>query len=107
LLLAGCPRHSVTVHAEFNHWLEADGTTHWQLILTPDAWRQLGHGERLDAHHQNISPRAVKTVSALIDANLEHMHLCPREWTMADVRHFDNGYLTFAGSCDTPPGERT
>jgi hypothetical protein len=106
-LLAACSQKHVTVHAEFDHWIEPDGTTHWLLTLPPEAWKQLGHGERLDATHQNISERTVKTVSELIDANLDHMHLCPGEWTMGDIRRFDNGYLTFAGSCDMPAGART
>jgi len=107
LLLSACARAPVTTHAEFDHWVEADGTTHWQLTLTPDAWRQVGRGEPLDAHHQNMSPDTLKTLSKLIDASLAHVHLCPGEWTMGDVRHFDDGYLIFAGSCDMPVGART
>ena len=61
LLLSACARTPATVHAEFDHWVETDGTTHWQLTLTPDAWRQVGRGEPLDARHQNMSPDTLKT----------------------------------------------
>lgn len=107
LLLAGCTREPPAVRAEFDHWMEPDGTIHWQLTVTPAAWHQLGHGERLDAHHQRISRRAASAVSDLIDANLRSLHLCPGEWTLGDVRHFENDFLTFAGYCDTPVGSRT
>jgi len=107
LLAAACAPKHVTVHASFDHWTEADGSTHWLLTLPPETWKQLGHGEPLDATHQNISERSVRNVTELIDKNLEHMHLCPGAWTMGDVRHFEDGYLTFAGSCDPPAGART
>ena len=71
-----CAEH-VTVHAAFDHWNESDGRTHWLLTLPPETWRQLGHGERLDATHQNISERSVRTVSELIDKNLEHIICVP------------------------------
>ena len=107
LLLSACTRAPVTTHAEFDHWVEADGTTHWQLTLTPDAWQQVGRGAPLDAHHQHMSQDTLKTLSKLIDASLEHVHLCPGQWTMGDVRHFEDGYLIFAGFCDAPVGART
>ena len=107
LLLTGCSQKPAAVRAEFDHWMEPDGTIHWQLTVTPAAWQKLGQGERLDARHQKISERAVSAVSALIDANLRHLHLCPGQWTMGDVRHFDNDYLTFAGFCDSSVGART
>jgi hypothetical protein len=107
LLLAACTRSPATAHAEFDHWIEADGTTYWQLTLTPAAWQQVGRGEPLDEHHQHMSPHTLETLSKLIDASLERMHLCPGEWTMGDVRHFEDGYLIFIGSCDTPAGART
>ncbi len=107
LLLSACTRAPVTTHAEFDHWVEADGVTHWQLTLTPAAWQQVGQGEPLDAHHQHMSQDTLKTLSKLIDASLEHVHLCPGEWTMGDVRHLEDGYLIFAGFCDAPSGART
>jgi hypothetical protein len=107
LLLAGCSKEPAPVRADFDHWMEPDGTIHWMLTVTPAAWQKLGKGERLDARHQKISESALSAVSELIDANLRYLHLCPGQWTMGDVRHFDNDYLTFAGSCDTPVGSRT
>ncbi len=106
-LYTACSQKTVTVHAAFDHWTEPDGTTHWLLTLPRETWQRLGHGEQLDATHQDISERSVRTVSELIDKNREHMHLCPGEWTMGDVRHFENGYLTFQGACDLPAGART
>ena len=103
---AGCARIP-RVPAEFDHWTADDGTTRWQLTLPPETWRQLGRGERLDATHQNISRRSLQTVSELIDASLATTHLCPGKWTMGDLRRSEDGYLTFAGSCDAPVGTRT
>jgi hypothetical protein len=107
LLLAACARQSPSVGAEFDHWMEPDGTIHWRMTITPATWQQLGRGELLDGRHQHISRRAVGAVSDLINENLRRSRLCPGEWTMGEVRHFDDGYLTFSGSCDPPVAERT
>ena len=106
-VLVGCSKPQVTVHAGFDHWTGADGRTQWILELPPETWRQLSHGEPLDASHQDLSERSRQVVKELIDKNLEHMHLCPENWTMDDARSFENGYITFSGNCDTPTATRT
>lgn len=106
-LCAGCVRTPAPVHADFDHWTADDGTTRWRLTLPPETWHRFGHGEPLDAANQNLSARTVASVPELIDASLAHMHLCPGAWTMANVRHFEDGYLSFKGACDAPAGTRT
>ncbi len=105
-LLSACAPAS-PVHAQFDHWIEDAGTARWRLTVPPATWRRLGHGERLDAGHQDLSERTIETVSELIDAGLTRVRLCPGEWTMGEVRRSESGYLTFAGSCDLPVGTRT
>ena len=65
----------------------------WLLTLPPETWRRLGHGEPLDATHQNLSERTIAAVSELIDAGLKRVNLCQGRWTMGEP-----------GSCDLPVG---